>query len=132
MYRYDPVGHIVTGDFSFIKNNLLRKLLNKGPKYRIASEINFHTCKLELTDTLSKYSKSWCKREGVEPNALLPWMNKILYLIDKKIEFFNNNPLALPPKSISITPKLIMDIKSLHKKLVFVPADKAANNVIIV
>jgi hypothetical protein len=131
-YCYNNVGHIITGDFKFIQNNLLRKLLYKGPKYRIASEINFDTCRTELTQALTTYCANWCKRESVGKEALVPWLLKVSSLLEKKIEFFNKNPFALPPKSITITPKLINDIKSLHSKFVLVPADKAANNVIIV
>ena len=79
-----------------------------------------------------KYCNNWSKREGVEVNALMPWLSKISSLMEKKIQFLYNNLLALPPKYIAITPQLIADIKSLHNKFVFVPADKASNNVIIV
>ena len=34
-FCYAPVGHIITGDFSIIKDKRLRILLSKGPKYRL-------------------------------------------------------------------------------------------------
>jgi len=55
----------------------LRKLLKKGPKYRISSDIDFDLCKKELADGLLKYSKEWCVREGVDANVLHPWLLKI-------------------------------------------------------
>ena len=33
-YCYNNAGHIITGGFKFVDNNLLRKLFKKGPKYR--------------------------------------------------------------------------------------------------
>ena len=32
-FRYEPHGHVITGDLRIIKNKKLRRLLEKGPKY---------------------------------------------------------------------------------------------------
>ena len=34
-------GHILTGNLKIIKNNKLRKLFSKGPKFREPQEIDF-------------------------------------------------------------------------------------------
>ena len=34
-FRYDPHhGHVITGDLRIVRNRTLRRLLEKGPKYR--------------------------------------------------------------------------------------------------
>ena len=38
---YKPHGHIITGNLDFVRHAELRKLLKKGPKYRISSDIDF-------------------------------------------------------------------------------------------
>jgi len=110
----------------------LRKLLKKGPKYRISSDIDFESCKKELADSLLKYSKQWCVREGVDANALHPWLLKISQLVQKRINFFVSNPLMIPKNKLSLTPSIKTAFSKIHDTYVLVPADKAANNVIIV
>ena len=33
-FCYEPHGHVITGDLRIISNRTLRRLLEKGPKYR--------------------------------------------------------------------------------------------------
>ena len=33
-YIYRPYGHVLTGDLSFFKNEELKNLITKGPKFR--------------------------------------------------------------------------------------------------
>ena len=33
-FVHKPIGHIITGDLGFIKNDALKNILSKGPKYR--------------------------------------------------------------------------------------------------
>jgi len=55
-FCYKPHGHIITGNLDIVRHAELRKLLKKGPKYRISSDIDFDLCKKELADGLLKYS----------------------------------------------------------------------------
>ena len=47
-FLYAPCGHIVTGDLNIVRNDKLRDLLRKGPKYR--EPVSFHGTR---TSTLS-------------------------------------------------------------------------------
>ena len=75
----------------------------------------------KLADGLLKYSKQWCVREGVEAYVLHSWL-------------FVSNPLMIPKYKMSLTSsiKKARTCSNNHEKYVLVPADKAANNVIIV
>ena len=42
-FRYEPVGHVVTGNLGIVGNRKLRKLLSKGPSYREQNNINWDT-----------------------------------------------------------------------------------------
>jgi len=110
----------------------LRKLLKKGPNYRISSDIDFDLCKTELADGLLKYSQQWCVREGVEANVLHPWLLKMSQLVHNRINFFVSNPLMVPKSKISLTSSIKKALNNIHEKYVLVPADKAANNVIVI
>ena len=58
----------------------VRNTIFKGPKYRFPSNIYFPKCRRESAASLNKFSNRWCKRENVEPDALMKW----------KINFFLN------------------------------------------
>ena len=122
-FCYEPHGHIITGNLDIVK---------KGPKYRISSDIDFDLCNKELADGLLKYSKHWCVREGVDAYVLHPWLLKISQLVHNRINFFVTNPLMIPKYKISLTSSIKKALRNIHEKYVLVPADKAANNVIVI
>ena len=74
----------------------------------------------------------WCKREHVESNALNNWKLKIFKIIDEHVLFYSNNLDLLPPKPKSSFQYLKQGIQEFHRKYVLAPADKAANNVVVV
>ena len=50
--------HIVTGYIRIVQNKKLKKLLRKGPKYRVPVSINFSKCKTETKSSLRKFSSN--------------------------------------------------------------------------
>ena len=52
--------------------------------------------------------------------------------MDKRIQFYSQNTNLLPPKPKSSFRHLKQGIQEFHRKYVLVPADKAANNVVVV
>ena len=81
---------------------------------------------------MNDFGNSWCKREHVEFDVLKEWKLNTFDVIDKCIEFcFQDNDL-LPPKSKSTFRHLNQGIQEIHWNDVLVPADKAADNVIVV
>ena len=71
-------------------------------------------------------------QENVEPDALKEWKIKIFKIIDTRISFYSPNTHILPPKPKSSFRHLKQDIQDFHTNYVLVPADKAANNVVVV
>ena len=41
-FNYSPCGHVITGDLSIVKNDKLRELLKKGPKYRESNSFTWN------------------------------------------------------------------------------------------
>ena len=65
-------------------------------------------------------------------HALNDWKNEFLRIVDIRIENFTKHPhLYKQPPSRSVK-ALKRKMEKLHSKYVFAPADKAANNVIII
>ena len=52
--------------------------------------------------------------------------------MDKRIKFYSQNTNLLPPKPKSSFRHLKQGIQEFHRKYVLAPADKAANNVVVV
>ena len=101
----------------------------KGPtKYRFPSHIDFNRCRVEIASALNGFGNRWCKREGVECNALKEWKLSIFNIVDKRIKFYSHNTNLLPPKPKSS----FRHIQEFHRKYVLVPADKAVNNIVVV
>ena len=94
------------------------------------SRIDFKKCREEIASALNDFGNRWCKREYVEPDALKEWKVSIFKIVDQRIKFYSQNTNLLPPKPKSTFRHLKQGI--LHRKYVLVPADKVANNVVVV
>ena len=77
-------------------------------------------------------SLCWCKRENVEPDALKEWKINIFKIIDTRISFYSRNTHLLSHKPKSSFCHLKRGIQDFYMNCVLVPADKAANNVVVV
>ena len=85
-----------------------------------------------VEEALQTYCKRWCKKEGVGVYSLNDWKDEFLRIVDIRIENFTTQPhLYKQPPSRSVK-ALKRKMEKLHSKYVFAPADKAANNVIII
>ena len=115
-----------------ISDSRIRYTVSKGPKYRFPSRIDFKKCREEIASALNDFGNRWCKREYVEPDALKEWKVSIFKIVDQRIKFYSQNTYLLPPKPKSTFRHLKQGIQDFRRKYVLVPADKAANNVVVV
>ena len=129
---YPSARHVITGNLNVIPDARVRNIISKGPKYRFPSSIDFSKCRREIAASLNDFSNRWCKRENVEPDALKEWKINIFKIIDTRISFYSRNTHLLPPKPKSSFHHLKRGIQDFHMNYVLVPADKAANNVVVV
>ena len=115
-----------------IPDSRIRNIVTKGPKFRFPSHIDFNKCREEIASALNDFGNRWCKRENVENHASKEWKLSIFNIVDKRIKFYSQNTYLLPPKPKSIFRHLEQGIQEFHRKYVLVPADKAANSVVVV
>ena len=94
--------------------------------------IDFKSCREEIAGALQEFFNRWCKREHVESNALNNWKLDIFKIIDGRISFYCNNLDLLQPKPKFTFRHLKKGIQEFHRKFVLAPAEKAANNVVVV
>ena len=131
---YPAAGHIITGNLKIISDSRIRYTVSKAPKYRFPSRIDFEKCREEIASTLNDFSNRWCKREYVEPNALKESKVSILKIVDQRtcIKLYSQKTNLLPATPKSTFRHLKQVIQDFHRKYILVPADKAANNVVVV
>ena len=84
------------------------------------------------TGSLNESCNRWCKREHVECDALKDWKLNIFKIIDRRISFYSQNTNMLQRKPKISYHYLKSGIEEFHRKYVLVPADQAANNVVVV
>ena len=60
------------------------------------------------------------------------WKLSIFNIVDKRIKFYSQNTSLLPPEPKFSFRHLKQGTQEFHGKYVLVPADKAANNVVVV
>ena len=131
-FCYQPAGHIFTGNLKIISDSRIRSIISKGPKYSFPAHNDVTKCFDVTAKVLNDYCKRWCKRQHIEPNALNNWKLNIFQIIDKRISFYLNNLDLLPPRPKFSFRHLKQGIQEFYRKYVLVPADKAANNVVVV
>ena len=146
----------MNGNLKIISDSKIRYIVSKGPKYRFPSRIDFKKCREEIASSfgfegrmwnlivsvpdhclsfysaLNDFGNRWCKREYVEPDALKELEVSIFKIVDQRVKFYSQNTNLLPPKPKSTFRHLKQGIQDFHRKYVLVPADKAANNVVVV
>ena len=67
----------------------------------------------------------------MECEALKDWKLNIFKIIDRRVSFYSQNTNMLPRKPKISYRYLKLGIQEFHRKYVLVPADTAANNVVV-
>ena len=125
-FRYAPNGHVITGDLRIVRNRTLKRLLEKGPKYREQNIIDWHLNKKILITAIDDYAKNWSKREGYHVSALEEWSETVKLIISNRIKNLQHRNFG-PCHKILEDPHIKTYLTELQSKYVLVPADKAGN-----
>ena len=130
-FCYEPHGHVITGDLRVIENAKLRELVAKGPKYREPNRVNWKATETMFLESIDLYAKNWSKREQVELKYLSEWKDQLKELVTDRISNLKGH-FKSPKCKVLDQPDVKDTLHKLHANYVLVPADKAANNVIVV
>ena len=126
-FRYEPHGHVITGDLRIVRNRTLRRLLEKGPKYREQNTIVWKLNKKVLLTAIDDYAKNWSKREGYHVSALEEWLETVKLIISNRIKNLQHRNFG-PCHTMLEDPHIKTYLTELQSKYVLVPADKAGEN----
>ena len=130
-HLYEPYGHVITGDLSIIPNSKLRDLIANSPKYREQCKIDWDKSLSLLCEAVDQYALKWAKRELVELSVLSSWKEMVKGQIKQHISQLKQN-FKQPTGKVLQNVDVKACLSDLHNKYVFVPADKAPNNIIII
>ena len=130
-FCYEPHGHVITGDLRVIENAKLKELVAKRPKYKERDRVNCKATKTMFLESIDLYAKNWSKREQVELKYLSEWKDQLKELVADCISNLKGH-FKSPKCKVVDQPDVKDTLHKLHVNYVLVPADIAANNVIIV
>ena len=130
-HLYQPYGLVITGDLSIIPNSKLRDLIAKGLKYGEPRKLDWDKNLSLLCKAVDQYALQWAKREIVELLVLSSWKEIVKGQIEERISKLKQN-FKQPTGKVLQNADVKACLSDLHNKYVFVPADKAPNNIIII
>ena len=131
-YCYEPVGHVITGDLTIIRDAKLRTLISKGPSYREQNCVNWKINREICTQAVAAYKRKWAKRERVDYRVLNKWEHTFNECIERRIRLLESKHMNKRRRHILRARRHLHYLHDIQNKYVLVPADKAANNIIVV
>ena len=84
-----------------------------------------------ISNSIDLYAEQWSKREQVHLKYLSEWKDQIKELVVERISSLKEK-IQSPKQKILSDPDVKDTLRRLHDDFVLVPADNAANNVIVV
>jgi hypothetical protein len=131
-WKHEELGHVCTGDLKIVEDGELRKILEKGPKYRTRRKLDWEKVWTEVLRDLGKVAEDWSRKEGVDEGTLRGWKTEVEEEVRRKIERLKTQGLEDEGETVLESEKGKRELESLQKKYVLVSADKSENNVIVV
>ena len=89
--------------------------------------MNRRNCK----EAVTKYMGNWARAAGAYRRELRDWKKTVHECIDERVRFLKQRWLNNRKKQVLRNKVHLDSLNCLHDKYVSVPADKAANNVIL-
>jgi hypothetical protein len=130
-YCNQDLGHIISGDLTMVKNKKLKKLLRFGPNFRERRKLDWNVVRECFKDTATLIT-DWARLSELNEDSFKLWKKKLESLIEARITKLTNRRWPTADDLNLNDGRLRDDLRNLHQKYVIIPADKAANNVIIV
>jgi len=119
---------VITGNYNFIKNEQLRKLFAKGPKYRLHQKIDVEMCGLSILDGLTKYIDKVSSRLNKDSDLFKFWIDRIVKQWIAKAKENSVNVCGSKLYDETLTKPQISALKAVQKHFVITLVDKASQN----
>ena len=127
-FRYNPAGHVITGDLNIIRISKFRDILSKGPKPR---SFTWKQNSKLILDSVEEYARRWAKKEDVEVDTLSEWVKSVMSLVNRRVSVLSRT-MSRRHESVFDDQDVAAELAEIHEKFVVVPADKASDNIVFV
>ena len=94
--------------------------------------LNYQKCKNSIESSVTSAIDTLAAKYNVSVESFLEWKNKILELVENRIEILKTRKVPSVTKPILQDDAVKNALADLHKKFVIVPIDKASNNVALI
>ena len=84
-FIYQHHKHIFTGNLKILRDNKLRKLFVKRPRYQEKKTIYFEKAKLVIIADLNESIESRCIKDGYDKNLFTEWKPNVIQKKDSRI-----------------------------------------------
>ena len=121
-------GHIFTGDLGVINNQQLQSLLRKGLNFRESNKPDGYMVLNSIKSSLDAYIDMCSNKLGKSVQLFANWKSEIMEVVKNKlnkVNIYKYNAVLHHKDNIDCLIKLQQDF-------IFVPVDKASNNVAII
>ena len=100
--------------------------------FREQNSINWKINEDICRRAVAEYKCKWSKKEGVDIRVLNEWEHKMNECIRRRIQLLREKHIYRRKQHVLKSRKHLNYLHELQSKYVLVPADKAANNIIVV
>ena len=104
----------MTGDLSIVRNQKLKDVLRKGPKYREPVSFSWHQNFNIIMDVYEEYARRWAKKEDVEVDTLSEWVKSIADVLKRRIRRLKRS-VNTRHESIFWDPEVVKELSRLHE-----------------
>lgn len=134
LYCNPVLGHVVTGDMSFVKDTQLRNLLNKGLNFRVPKHRDPTRALTTIQKSLKKYIADLSKKAKTCIYVFDEWYHKVIELVNKRMENISTDTTGNMRDLLNVfsKPNVSSTLTNLQKDFVFIPTDKSGCNISIV
>lgn len=123
--------HVITGDFSIIKNDKLRQLFHYGPQFRERTVIDWDEVQQQTFLQLDATVESLAKKTKRGIHEFEPWKEKLTQLINARLTLLRSRAWPIYT-SVFDDPDALRCLRDLQEHFVIAPADKASGNIILI
>ena len=117
-----PHNHVITGDLRIIKDDVTREIMEKGSKFRTSQPIDVEKLENIIMELSNNYVKKMQRKYKVNDDDCKLIRDRIEFRTKKHLVRLTN---MLPDYRKRNKPRL-------NSEFVYAPADKAANNIVVI
>ena len=104
--------------------------MTKGPSYREPRNVQWNKFLIEFKDALNNCTSKWAQLEHLDTRHFVNWKNDVLQKVTARVNVLRRRKTRFHPL---LDKGVVKDaLVTLQDRFVFVPTDKAGNNIAIV